>query len=209
VKKNAVQAVSGLLLAAGASKRMGTPKSLLPYGSGSVIEACLQTLTRSALAEVVVVVGAESDKVAAAVTSFSAAHSRKPPRLCVNPHWEAGMLSSVQAGLGAIDPGANAALIALVDQPALTAEVIDALLRQLRSDADIIVPTHRGRRGHPLIFSRRYFDEVFVLDPAIGLRALLRNHRENVREIAVETEAVLQDVDNPEDYRKAVRGQQR
>jgi CTP:molybdopterin cytidylyltransferase MocA len=123
----------------------------------------------------------------------------------LNPDPERGMLSSIQVGLAALG-GAPALrddrlLVSPADLPLLAAATVAALLR---TAAPLVVPTYRGRRGHPLLLSGELVAEIEQLDPAVGLRQLLERRRCDVRELPVEDPGVLLDVDTPEAYDEAL-----
>jgi molybdenum cofactor cytidylyltransferase len=186
------------VLAAGESRRMGTQKLLLSFGETTVIETIVRTALDSEADGTIVVLGADKERVRGVLKSY-------PLVFAVNKDYRLGMLSSIQAGFRALPNDAEAAVIMLGDQPAIPARVLDALIRAHReSRRGIIVPVHGGRRGHPILVGTRYKDEVLGLDPAIGLRQLLRAHPEDVLEVEVSSPAVLKDIDRPDDYRKEV-----
>jgi molybdenum cofactor cytidylyltransferase len=121
--------------------------------------------------------------------------------LAVNEDFAKGMLSSVQAGFRALPPDAEAAVVMLGDQPFLPAQVVDAVIEAFRrSGKGIVVPAFQGRRGHPVLVDLKYRNEVLALDPADGLRQLLRAHPEDIFEAEVEDANILRDMDRPEDY---------
>jgi len=187
-----------VVLGAGESRRMGTQKLLLPFGGTTVIEAVVRTALDSEADAAVVVLGAGWEKIQDLLKSY-------PLVFAVNKDFRLGMLSSVQAGFRALPKDAEAAIIMLGDQPAIPVGVLDALIRAYRERRrGIAVPVHEGRRGHPVLVTIEYRDEVLGLDPAVGLRQLLRDHAEDVLEVAVPTPAVLKDIDRPGDYRKEV-----
>ena len=195
--------IAAVVLAAGRSLRMGAPKLLLPFGRGTLIDAVLSGVLASRVDEVVVVLGAHREAVEAVV-------SRHPVRTVVNPEIEGGMLSSVRCGFRALGREASAVLICPGDHPFAPAAIIDRLIAgRERTGKGIIVPAHKGRRGHPVLIDRRYGNEVETLDAAIGLRQLLRAHPDDVLEVPVRTPAVLADVDRPADYRKALASRRR
>ncbi len=187
--------IRGIILAAGLSTRMGTQKMLLPFGGATVVAHVAGQLLASALAEVVVIVGHEGERVAEAL-------AERAVRVVVNELYADGMLSSVRCGLRALGP-CEAVLVALGDQPSITTALVDELITAYpRCGRGILVPLHAGRRGHPVLFTGRYRDEVLTRFDDVGLRALMQAQPDDVAEWPVADEAVLSDMDYPEDYRR-------
>jgi molybdenum cofactor cytidylyltransferase len=188
--------IAAVVPAAGESRRMGTPKQLLPFGGTTVLGHVVDQLLASAVDEVCVVVGHEADRVADSL-------SARPVRIVVNPDCRAGMLWSIRSGLGAVADSSAAVLIALGDQPGITPELVDRMLQSFRTcGKGILVPVYDGKRGHPLLVSMRYRDEILARHDDVGLRGLLEAHPDDVLELGVSTPAVLQDLDDPEDYQR-------
>jgi molybdenum cofactor cytidylyltransferase len=183
-----------IVLAAGASTRMGSPKALLRAGDRTFIRTILDTLRSAGLADAVVVVRSGQDGVAAEVAAAGFG------RTVVNPRADEGQLSSLLAGLTAIDrPGVDAALVTLVDVPLATADGIRLLLaRAATSPAPIVRAVHRGEHGHPVIFKRRIFDALRAADPAQGAKAVVR--AAEVEDVETGDPGVVDDIDTPEDY---------
>jgi len=195
--------ISAIVLAAGMSERMGRPKMLLPFGRGTLLDTVLAGVGRSRVDDVIVVLGAHRDAIEPVVSKHSA-------RSVFNEGYEAGMLSSVLRGLQAVPADARAFLVVPGDHPAPSPSVINRLIAEHDATGKgIVLPVHRGRRGHPLLIDARYRDEVSRLDPAIGLRQLARDHPDDVLEVPVRSPAVLRDVDRPEDYRRALLSRRR
>jgi molybdenum cofactor cytidylyltransferase len=187
-----------LILAAGESKRMGRPKMLLPFGGSTILETVIAAALRSSVDRTMVVVGAERERIGRVLENY-------PVEPVFNPDYGRGMLSSVQAGFEALPPEARAALVMLGDQPAVTESIIDTLIRAFtRTGSALVVPVFSGRRGHPLLIGARFREEVRGLPPAIGLRQLVRDHPEAVLEVPVQEDGILQDIDDPGDYRRAL-----
>lgn len=186
------------MLAAGESRRMGRLKQVLPWGAATMIEAVVRTALASSVDEVVVVLGHEAEVVAEALGPVS---GDPRVRLVRNERYTEGMLSSVQAGVEALSPNCRAFLMLLGDQPGVSAGVIDKLIEAFgRGEGQILLPTFERRRGHPALFSLRYREEIARIDPTIGLRQLVWNHADAVREIEVAEANVLVDLDYPADY---------
>jgi molybdenum cofactor cytidylyltransferase len=178
---------------------MGVQKLLLPFAGATVIGHVVDQLLASVLDRVHVVVGVRGDRIAAALAGRSV-------RLVTNPDREAGMLSSVRCGFGALPPECEAALVALGDQPAVTTDLVNQMVRAFDAAPEgIVVPVFGGKRGHPLLLATRYRREVLTRHDAVGLRGLARAHPEDVLEVPAATDAVLSDMDYPEDYRRELK----
>jgi molybdopterin molybdotransferase len=187
------------VLAAGASKRMGVQKLLLPVEGKPVVCRIVDALAGSSLGEICVVVGHEADRVTREL------HGR-PARCVLNQAYREGMLSSVRCGLRALPPACTAVLVALGDQPWLTTELVNDLITSFRrAGPGILVPAYQGRRGHPLLFARTYEPEIMTRFDTAGLRGLLHAHPEAVAELSVDTPSVLDDMDTPGDYSRSIR----
>jgi molybdenum cofactor cytidylyltransferase len=205
-----------IVLAAGASRRMGRPKLLLPYG-GTTLLGSLLTAIRNGGASPIVVVAAGDDAALAAWCGAAAAGGGACPglRLASNAEPERGMLSSVLAGIAALGGatalggkaaalrGAGAAplLITPGDLPALRAATVAALIaRQRAAGARLAVPVHAGRRGHPLAVAATLVPEIERLDPGRGLRQLLDLYAGELLAVEVDDPGCVSDVDTPGDY---------
>jgi len=188
--------ICAIVLAAGESRRMGIQKLLLPFGGTTVIAHVVDHLLRNALDKVLVVVGHEGNRIADAL-------SDRRVSIVTNPNYKAGMLSSVRCGLRALPQQCDTVMVVLGDQPAITSKLVDELVQAFAAtDKGIVVPLHCGRRGHPLVFSAHYRDEILTRYDGVGLRGLLRARPDDVFELNVTTAAVLSDMDYPEDYRR-------
>jgi molybdenum cofactor cytidylyltransferase len=186
--------IAAIVPAAGLSRRMGTQKLLLPFGDTTIIGHVVDELLRSHVDEVFVVVGHQAEQIETALSGRSVS-------VVLNPDYPQGMLSSVRCGLRALPAECEAILVALGDQPAITAELVNAVVETFRTgNHRIVVPVHQGRRGHPLLFSADYRQEILTQYDDQGLRGLLRAHHDQVFELPVSTPAVLSDIDYPEDY---------
>lgn len=185
--------VAGILLAAGVARRMGSAKVLLPWHSRPLIRHLAEVALASGLAEVIVVVGHRADEVAAALRDL-------PVRVVHNAAYADGQSTSLRAGLAAVNEHAVAALVLLADQPLLTSEVIDALLATFQATAaPIVAACAAGRRGNPVLFARELFSELATIGGDEGARSVIAAHRKGLRCVEVD-EAVLADVDTPEEY---------
>src|SRR3954471_13268003 len=178
--------ICAIILAAGKSLRMGTQKLLLPFGEQTVIGHVADQVIKSSIRQVLVVTAEQSEQIAAALKG-------KRLSIVINPDFEGDMLSSIRCGLRAL-PGCEAVMILLGDQPSISSELVGEIIRLYEtSSGSIIVPTHRGKRGHPMLFSSNFCDEVQKKFDGVGLRGLLSAHPEQVHEMKVEDQGVLAD----------------
>lgn len=173
---------------------MGRLKALLPFGPHTVIEHVLQPLLQAELAAVTVVLGHRAADIAAVLQGL-------PVQLLHNPQYQHGMTTSVQVALRDITPIPEAYLLALVDQPHLCLELIQQLLAARASThKGLVIPTYEGKRGHPLILSAAYRQEVLALSLDQGLHVVTRGHPDDTLEVPVASDDILRDMDYPEDY---------
>ena len=186
-----------IVLAAGASTRMGRPKALLRIGDRTFVRAILDTLRDGGIAETVVVVRPGDAPLVAEVEAAGYG------RTVINPRADEGQLTSLVAGLDAIDgPVVDAALVTLVDVPLITAETVRRLVTHTAaSAAPIVRAVHRGRHGHPVIFKRTLFDALRRADPAVGAKAVVRAHA--VEDVEVPDAGVAEDIDTPDDFARS------
>jgi molybdenum cofactor cytidylyltransferase len=194
--------ICAIVLAAGRSRRMGVQKLLLPLGGQPVIARVADAWLGGPVDRVFAVVGRDGDRIAEALAG-------RPIQFVVNPQAEGEMLSSVRCGLRAMPDECAVVLVVLGDQPGVTADVVAATVRAFRADGrGIVVPTCRGRRGHPLLFAAHYRDEILNQYEDAGLRGLLLAHPADVCEVEVAMPGVLEDIDVPEDYRQMIARRQ-
>lgn len=188
--------VSAIVLAAGASRRMGTPKPLVPVFGRPLLECVLENLAGSRVREMVVVLGYESDRVKRETDLRSV-------RVVVNPDYRQGMSTSIRAGLRAADPSAAAYLMVLGDQPFAATATADALIAAwVRNRAAILIPTFRGRRGNPVLVDRVLMPAFDSITGDRGFRALFENRGDEIREVRVRDPGILYDVDTMDDVRR-------
>jgi molybdenum cofactor cytidylyltransferase len=195
--------ICAMVLAAGLSRRMGVQKLLLPFGGKTVIAHIVDQIIESTVDETYVVVGHEGERVSREL-------SDRRISIVVNSEYESGMLSSVRCGLIALPQECRAVLVALGDQPSLTTKLLDQMVRSFKeTEKKILVPIHNGRRGHPVMFSLGYRDEIMTRYDNVGLRGLLNAHPDDVFDLSVSTSSVLLDMDYPPDYQRELESTER
>jgi molybdenum cofactor cytidylyltransferase len=192
-----------IVLAAGESSRMGQPKAGLRVSPGgpTFAAAAVAALHAAGLGEVTVVAGAHPEAVRAAVAGLDGV------RVVVHDGWAAGQLSSLRAGLDAVDaPDVEALVVTLVDCPLVRPATVVRLIDTWRtSRAPIVRPAIGDRHGHPVVFDRAVFDDLRAAPLAVGAKAVITRWRDALVNVAVDDPGVLADIDTPADYDAFVR----
>jgi molybdenum cofactor cytidylyltransferase len=186
--------VAAIVLAAGRSTRMGGPNKLLEKISGKpLVRIAAEQALASPARPVVVVTGHERARVEAALAGLDV-------RLVHNPDYAEGLSTSVKAGLAALPPEAEAAIVCLGDMPQVTSALIDRLIGAFdpERNALVVLPTFSGKRGNPVLWSRRFFPELMALEGDVGARHLIGAYPEVVTEVPVENAAAMVDIDTPD-----------
>ena len=188
--------VAIIILAAGASRRFGKPKQLLDWGGVPLVARAADVALEAGLGPVIVVLGCEAEAVRAALGG-------RAVQVAMNWRWKEGLSTSVQAGLAALLPETDAAILVQCDQPLLTADLLRALAaRFAEGGASIVHPTHAGRRGTPTLFTRDLFAELAAVDGDVGGRVVIARHSEAIATVEVADPDVLFDIDTPADYER-------
>ncbi len=191
--------VAAILLAAGRGTRMGGPNKLLEEIRGkAIVRMAAEAAATSQAKPVVVVTGHEAERVAASLTGLNV-------QTIHNPGYAEGLSTSLKAGIRSLPADTDAAVVVLGDMPDVSASLIDRLIAAIdpARGALIAVPTREGRRGNPVVWSRRFFEELAHIEGDIGARHLIAQHNEAVVEVPVEDEAAFHDIDTPEALQKA------
>ena len=195
--------VAGVVLAAGGSTRMGTPKALLDADGATFVARLAGTLHRGGCDPVVVVASSEAGPVAAEAV-------RAGVRLAVNRGGEGGQIGSLRAALAdlrALDDPPAAVIFTPVDNPAVAAGTIRTLIRGWeRSQAAIVAPSYRGKRGHPVLADMTIAHEFLEDGLAEGARTVVRRDPARVLELPVPDPGTLDDIDTPRTYRERFPG---
>lgn len=194
--------VAGLILAAGESSRMGTDKAVLFYGSSTFLETILNTLREAGVERVAVVLGYHADEIRGSVNLRGA-------EVVINAGYRRGQTSSLQIGLEALEsPELDAVVLCLVDHPAVSAQTLRRLIGAFcESRAPVVIPTHQGRRGHPLVIGRQLFEELKSLEADAGANTVVRKYQETTQFVEVNDPGILLDIDDLESYRRLIDGQ--
>jgi len=184
--------IAAIVLAAGLARRMGRQKLLLEWKGKPVVRWSVEGVLPH-VGDCVVVVPPQGETIRAALTGLAV-------RFAVNPRPQDGQGTSIAAGARALAPRTAAALVALGDQPTTPASVIPALLAALKGDGKaIVVPSYRGTRGTPVLFSSACFAELAALTGDAGARSVVGARPERVQTVEIDA-PMPSDVDTPEDY---------
>jgi molybdenum cofactor cytidylyltransferase len=200
--------IPAVVLAAGQSTRMGRTKATLRLGPhDTFLTRILRTLADAApdVADIVVVVGHDADAVIASVADCGVS-----ARFVLNADYESGQLSSVLAGLRAIDrPGTSAMLLTLVDVPLVAASTVRAVVDGFRrTRAAVVRPVKGAEHGHPVLIDRSLFDAIRRADPAVGIKPVVRAHVSAAGDIALADPGAFTDIDTPAEYERILEGLQ-
>jgi len=183
--------ISAVILAAGKSTRMGQQKMLMPWGNTTVLEKVVETLQAAEIEDITLVTNSTT---ASEITDY------KLP-ITLNDGGE--MLESIQLGLQAQKPSAEAALICLGDQPQVEEGSVRSVCDAFRKKkSSIVVPSYKMRRGHPWLIARELWDEVLQMHAPESMRDFLNTHKADIFYIELDTPSILQDLDTPADYLK-------
>jgi len=191
--------IAAVVLAAGASTRMGTPKLLLPLRGKSILRHITETALASRTDAVVVVLGAHAEQLRGEVEGTGA-------NVVINPDWQEGLSASIRVGVEAassLSEDLEAVILLLADQPLVTAETIDTLIQRFRATGKAIVASaYAGTLGPPVLFARPLFLELLTLEGDRGAKEVFERYPGQIEAIPVPDGAV--DIDTQEDYRRVV-----
>jgi molybdenum cofactor cytidylyltransferase len=188
--------VAGVILAAGSSSRIGEVKQLLGFRQTTLLGEVIKNASRSLLDEVILVLGHGADEIRKALRFEGV-------RVVINEEHVQGQSTSLRAGLSDVSEDTDAVMFILGDQPLVGSEVMNALIGgYCRTRAPIVLPTHRGKRGNPVVIDRMLFPRVESLTGDVGARVLFREYAEEIVEIDVEDDSIHFDLDTWEDYQK-------
>lgn len=190
--------VALVLLAAGSSSRMGTPKQLLPYQGKPLLRHAAECALAAGCNPVIAVLGSSAETIRAALDGL-------PVEICINSRWAEGMGTSIQSGLMALDKAQVAgAILALADQPYVTADVLQRLIQKQRETGkSIVAARYSGTTGVPVYFTREAFPLLHALAPDQGCKGVILSHLEQAHLVDCPEAAV--DIDTPDDFQELAR----
>jgi molybdenum cofactor cytidylyltransferase len=186
--------IAAVVLAAGRSTRMGGPNKLLAeIARRPLVRIAAEAALASRARPVIVVAGHQREQIERALAGL-------PVRFVDNPDFAQGLGTSLRAGIAAVPPDADGAIVCLADMPGVDAELINRLIDAFDPDrgALVVVPTFEGKRGNPVLWSRRFFADLMAIEGDVGARHLIGLYSEAVVEVPVDGKATLIDVDTPD-----------
>ncbi len=189
--------IAAIVLAAGKSSRMGRNKLLLDWSGKPIVAHVLDKVAKLGLAETIVVTGHQAGKVKAALGAHNV-------RIVEARDYATGMAASLKAGLKALSPGIDAALVILGDMPQVSADLLERLVAayQPLEGRAIVLPVADGKRGNPVLFDRRFFADMLSLEGDVGARHIIGSNAELVAEVPADAREIFMDVDTPEAYQQ-------
>ena len=189
--------LAAVILAGGASRRMGSPKALVSYQGASFLEHLLSVTRHPAIGVRRVVLGPDADAISQQVTLA-------PDEIVINKDWELGQLSSIHAALRSLPEGTQGMLLCPVDHPLVSAALVHALVRTfLETRAPVVLPLFEGRRGHPVIFASAVYEELLRAPMDTGARAVVWAHKSDLQEVSTTEEGCVVNLNDPDALLKA------
>jgi len=193
--------LAAAILSAGESRRMGTPKALLPYRGSTFLQHLIEVTRHPRIGLTRIVLGAGADVIRDTLRLDKAS-------VVINDDWEKGQLSSIQAAVRSLAAaGTEGMILCPVDHPLVSASLVARLIEEFDSSGKLVaLPTYKGRRGHPLIFRASLYDELLQASATVGASQVVWAHRDEVLEVATDEEGIILNLNDPDTLRKALEG---
>jgi molybdenum cofactor cytidylyltransferase len=189
--------LAAVILSGGASRRMGSPKALLPFQGRPFLEHLLDLTKHPKIGVRRVVLGAHAEPIAKAI-------HLNADEIVINDQWELGQLSSIQSALRSLPEGTEGMLLCPIDHPLISATLVNGLIDQFcETRAPVVLPVFEGRRGHPVIFSSAVYQELEKAPAQFGARSVVWAHRQEVSEFVTDEEGCVLNLNDPGAFQKA------
>jgi molybdenum cofactor cytidylyltransferase len=183
--------LAAVILSGGASRRMGSPKALVSYQGRPFLEHLLSVTNHPAIGVRRVVLGPDAEAISQGI-------ALAPEEIVINHAWENGQLSSIHVALRSLPPDTDGILLCPVDHPLISASLVDNLIDVFfKERPPVVVPSYRGRRGHPVIFAAATYDELLKAPMDQGARAVVWAHKGEVQEVSTTEEGCVLNLNDP------------
>jgi molybdenum cofactor cytidylyltransferase len=183
--------LAAVILSGGASRRMGSPKALVSYQGRPFLEHLLSVTNHPAIGMRRVVLGPDAEAISQGI-------ALAPEEIVINHAWENGQLSSIHVALRSLPPDTDGILLCPVDHPLISASLVGNLIDVFfKERPPVVVPSYRGRRGHPVIFAAATYDELLKAPMDQGARAVVWAHKGEVQEVSTTEEGCVLNLNDP------------
>jgi molybdenum cofactor cytidylyltransferase len=190
--------LAAVILGAGESRRMGSPKALVPFHGISFAQHLVDVTRHARVGVTRIVLGAGADEIAAKL-------GVDPAMIVFNQDWEKGQLSSIHAGIRSLPEATEGMILCPVDHPLVSANLVSQLIKQFDESGKLIaLPAFHGQRGHPVIFRVSLYNELLAASADIGARQVVWAHAQEIVEVPTEEEGVVLNLNDPEGLKKAM-----
>jgi len=196
MKQRSVVLICAIILAAGESRRMGELKPLIKINGKTFLQHIAGQIRKAGIEEILVVAGYNPQKIIAESGLDSV-------EFVVNKNYQNGQFSSLQTGIGNLPEQCEGAVVCLGDQPQIKAEWIEQIIAAARaSNAPVVTPKFKTRRGHPIYFAASLFEEILAMSPTQTAHDLIQNHQNEIVDVSIHDDAIHVDADTPQDLQK-------
>jgi molybdenum cofactor cytidylyltransferase len=191
--------LAAVILSGGASRRMGSPKALLPFQGRPFLEHLLDITKHPKIGVRRIVLGPHAEPIAKEV-------ALNPDEIVLNDEWEKGQLSSIRAAIRSLPAGTHGIMVFLIDHPLISKNLVDGLIEQFYATrAPVVLPVFEGRRGHPVIFSAPLYEELEKAPDQVGARSVVWTHEAELSEHITTEQGCVVNLNDPGAFAKIMR----
>ena len=192
--------LAAVILSGGASRRMGSPKALLPYQGRPFLEHLIEVTQHPRIGVRRVVLGPDAEAISSQIAIAK-------DEVVLNSEWQRGQLSSIQAAIRSLPSGTEGLMLCPVDHPLVSASLVSDLIEAFDAHHPAVaLPIFEGRRGHPVIFASRLYEELLQAPEDKGARAVVWAHANEIAEVSTEEEGCVLNLNDPQAFHKFTSG---